>query len=230
MSRTPPPLIVRSASVEDAKELYKVIHESYRGRGGWTTEADLVSGQRITMEDLKTLLLDQFCQENEPILVAELNTPDANGDRIIGCVQCAKGTHGSKASTLATNEEKVSRIEPLIAGKTPNDDGQKVIDVSTNLDIENPAPTFSTAMIGLFGVLPTYQSKGIGRVLAGAALKHIQEVWKCKRCELRVLEMRPELLAWYEKMGFVRKEEKVPFFLPELLLKKGEFIVLERVF
>jgi len=207
MSRTPPPLNIRLATIEDVNNLYKVIEESYRGRGGWTTEADLVGGQRIAMEDLTALLTDQFARENKPILVAELDTPDANGDRLIGCIQCANGTYGPKAAVLVTEEEK----------KIPS-------------EVAEPAPpTSSAGTIGLFGVLPTYQSKGIGRILVEAALKHIREVWKGDRCEMRILESRPELLSWYEKLGFVWKGERIPFFVPQLLLKKVDFLVLERV-
>ena len=82
-------------------------------------------------------------------------------------------------------------------------------------------------MLGLFAVLPSYQSKGIGGKLVRAALSHIKDEWKCERCVIWVLENRPELLKWYEKMGFRWNGETRPFVFPDLLMERAEFRVLE---
>ena len=48
-------LAVRAATVADAAALVALINSAYRGdssKAGWTTEADLVGGQRVDVEAL----------------------------------------------------------------------------------------------------------------------------------------------------------------------------------
>jgi hypothetical protein len=49
-------LAVRVATVADAAALVALINSAYRGdssKAGWTTEADLVGGQRVDVEGLR---------------------------------------------------------------------------------------------------------------------------------------------------------------------------------
>jgi len=228
MTRTPPPVITRLARVEDADLLNTIIDSSYRGAGGWTTEEHLIIGKRISADQLVVMLMDESTFEIEPIIVAELVTPDEFGNRVIGCIQPSKGVHGAisahTAHTPDENKEPVNLTIPI-----GDADGEREITLVPAVPdmVQPPPPKDSEAMFGLFGVLPVYQSKGIGRILVESALKHIKEEWKCKKCVLWVLETRPELLAWYEKLGFKWNGEMMPFNAPELQLKRGDFRVLE---
>ena len=52
-------LVIRDAATADIPALHRLIESAYRGeasRAGWTTEADLLAGQRTDPEDLATLL------------------------------------------------------------------------------------------------------------------------------------------------------------------------------
>jgi len=48
------------ANAEDAEQLVTLINSAYRGDGsklGWTTEADLLDGRRVTLQDIQRLLI-----------------------------------------------------------------------------------------------------------------------------------------------------------------------------
>jgi ribosomal protein S18 acetylase RimI-like enzyme len=44
------------AKLDNAEELCKLINSAYRGAQGWTKETDIVSGNRTTIDDVKTLI------------------------------------------------------------------------------------------------------------------------------------------------------------------------------
>jgi len=71
---------IRPATPADLAQLHPVIERAYRGdsaRGGWTHEADILEGQRTSLDDLAEILT----RPAERLLVAE------EDGRIIGCVQ-----------------------------------------------------------------------------------------------------------------------------------------------
>ncbi len=72
---------VRSATAADIPALVSLVNSAYRGdrsRAGWTTEADLLDGQRVDADGLAAAL----ATPDIVVLVAE------QGDRdLVGCVQ-----------------------------------------------------------------------------------------------------------------------------------------------
>ncbi|KAI7877532.1 acyl-CoA N-acyltransferase [Lichtheimia hyalospora FSU 10163] len=84
------------------------------------------------------------------------------------------------------------------------------------------------AEIGLFSVSPDYQSKGVGGRLMRGACERMKELGYTT-ATLHVLENRPELLAWYAKLGFKETGERVPFVWPEMLkIKDLHFLTLKK--
>lgn len=64
--------------------------------------------------------------------------------------------------------------------------------------------------LGMFAVRPGAQGQGIGaRMMAAAQARAVQA--GSPRMEITVLNHRPELVAWYERRGFVRTGQDVPF-------------------
>lgn len=54
-------LLIRDAEASDVPHLHRLIESAYRGdssRAGWTTEADLLDGQRTDPEELAEILAD----------------------------------------------------------------------------------------------------------------------------------------------------------------------------
>ncbi|MBU2419345.1 MAG: GNAT family N-acetyltransferase [Alphaproteobacteria bacterium] len=73
---------IRDAGPADIPALHRLIESAYRGeasRAGWTTEADLLDGQRTDPDDLAELLADPA-----PVMLAVFA-----GDELVGCVLIA---------------------------------------------------------------------------------------------------------------------------------------------
>ena len=156
------------ATIDDISALTSLINRSYRGessRGGWTTEADLLSGKRIDETGLTQLLNDP----DSLILIAR-----------------------SDETILAT-----------IHAHREND----------------------TVHFGLFAVEPTSQGRGIGKALLSYAESEAQNQWGVNTAVMEVITQRSELIEYYERRGFVRTGEMIPF--PESGLWKREVDFLE---
>jgi len=81
------PLPLRTATVDDAAALDRLVNSAYRGdssRSGWTTEADLLGGQRTDAEGLRELL-------SKPDSVVLLHE---RGDAPIACVHLQRTARG----------------------------------------------------------------------------------------------------------------------------------------
>lgn len=156
--RTPanPPILFRDATSDDLEALVDLVESAYRGersRSGWTSEADLIGGQRIDSAMMAAALRDRAAQ----ILVAELD------DRLVGCCEVRR-----------TDEHDV-------------------------------------ASFGMFAVDPTRQGRGLGHRILDAAEQVVGARWSVGRVRLTVVEQRPELIAWYERRGYVRTGATEPF-------------------
>lgn len=88
-----------------------------------------------------------------------------------------------------------------------------------------------TGYLGLVSVAPARQSLGLGRRLMTAAESWLRDKG-CGVCELWVLSARPELTAWYRRLGYrvVRTEpfEAVQPPPTRKLLRPCHFEVMER--
>ncbi len=77
----------RSAELEDAEKIVELVNSAYRGdssRAGWTTEADLLGGQRTDVEKISELIASVGVS-------IELAIED---QKVIGCVQLRKEPEG----------------------------------------------------------------------------------------------------------------------------------------
>lgn len=80
-------LMIRDAVASDIPALHALIESAYRGeasRAGWTTEADLLDGQRTDAEDLASILSDP----DQGVLTAW------DGDTLVGCILIARREAG----------------------------------------------------------------------------------------------------------------------------------------
>lgn len=168
----------RIADAGDLPALHRLVERAYRGdtaRRGWTSEADLLGGQRTDVEDLTEILTDP----GRMVLLAE----DPSG--LIGCV--------------------------LIADRG---DG--------------------LAYLGMLSVEPDRQAGGLGRRLLAAAEAEAVRRFGARRMEMQVINHRPELVAWYERRGYVLTEREAPFPMdnPRFGLPRRrdlKFMVMEKV-
>lgn len=148
MSADAGPLVTRTATTDDAVQVAALVHAAYRSdesRTGWTTEADLVGGQRI-----------------DPPMVRELLVAPG------GVVLVADGAAGELLACCYLERR---------------DDA---------------------AYLGLFAVRPGHQGRGTGRAMVAAAEAYVRRTWGSAGLELSVINHRHELIAWYQRLGFVR--------------------------
>jgi ribosomal protein S18 acetylase RimI-like enzyme len=85
--------------------------------------------------------------------------------------------------------------------------------------------------LGMLTVSPAAQGKGIGKLLLEAAGKHAVEQ-NCKSIYMSVITIRTELIAWYERHGYKKTGERIPFPVEERFgvpKKKLEMFILEKI-
>lgn len=84
---------------------------------------------------------------------------------------------------------------------------------------------------GLFAVEPTLQGNGIGKELLTYAEAESIKLWNVDTAVMEVITQRSELIAYYERRGYLRTGEIIPFPESELWAKQVdslEFAVMEK--
>jgi ribosomal protein S18 acetylase RimI-like enzyme len=150
----PAPLEFRAAGVVDIPVLVDLVTSAYRGdisRKGWTTEADLLDGNRIDPD----------------VLRGDIERPHS---RVI----------------LA------SRDGALLA--------------CAHVAAEDGAGYF-----GMFAVRPDLQGGGVGREVLAESERVVREEFGLPLMRMTVIDLRAELIAWYERRGYRRTGIKKPF-------------------
>lgn len=149
-----PLLTFRRATEDDVAPLVDLVTSAYRGdssRQGWTTEADLLEGQRIDAD----LLLADLRAPDSVVLAAHL---DGSAHPVDACVHVRR-----------TSE--------------------------------------TTGYLGMFCVRPGDQGQGLGKQVVAEAERFMAAEWGVTTVEMTVLDARTELLAFYERRGYVRSGE-----------------------
>ncbi len=147
-------IVFRAATHADIPALVTLVTCAYRGdasRTGWTTEADLLDGQRIDVHGIEA----DLNAENSLILIAE-----GNG-ALLACAHVA---------------------------------------------VEDDAGYF-----GMFAVDPALQGSGIGKQVMREAERIAREHFGQRAIRMTVIDVRDELIAFYERRGYVRTGIKKPF-------------------
>lgn len=103
-------------------------------------------------------------------------------------------------------------------------------DATGCVQVSRIAPGLSA--LGLLAVRPDAQAGGLGRRLVEAAERHAASEHAATRIEMTVIAARGELIAWYERQGYVRTGETRPFPMDDprfgLPRQSLSFVVLER--
>lgn len=151
-------LLFRAASLPDVDAIVALTESAYRGdtsRVGWTTEADLLDGQRTDAREVAELMV----RDNARLLLAERD------GRLQACcvIERLSGEHA--------------------------EDGY----------------------FGMFSVRPGAQGHGTGRALLAEAERVARDEWHCRAMRMTVIDVRAELIAWYERRGYHRTGEYRPF-------------------
>lgn len=144
----------KQAQLSDAQRISDLVNSAYRGdssKKGWTTEADLLGGQRTDPEKIQEMI-------DSPTSRIELALNEKQ--EILGCVYL-------------------------------NQDSDSLY-------------------LGMLTVNPNLQAQGIGKLL----LTHAEEVAKglnLSQIKMTVISVRSELIAFYERRGYVNTGKTEPF-------------------
>lgn len=71
--------------------------------------------------------------------------------------------------------------------------------------------TAGTCYIGMVTIRPDLQARGLGRQLLAAAEHHAHELLGATQVEMTVIDVRHELIAWYERRGYTNSGEMRAF-------------------
>lgn len=148
------PLMFREATSADIPAIVALVQSAYRGdasREGWTTEADLLDGQRTDAEDVGECI----ARDRSIVLLAEAQ------DLVLACAHVAE---------------------------------------------EDNAGYF-----GMFSVNPGLQRGGVGSSLLVEAERRVRDLWQLTEMRMTVIDVRAELIAFYERRGYVRTGILKPF-------------------
>jgi len=169
---------LRKATLEDAYDISVLVNSAYRGESsklGWTTEADLLGGQRTDPESITKII-----QKTKSVILLL----HSSSRSLVGCVE---------------------------------------------LEVKNS----TTAYLGMLTVAPTLQAAGLGRHILEEAENYVRTEWQCSVMEMKVIEIRTELLDWYQRRGYELTAEKgiFPMKDPRFGIPKRsdlDFVVLRK--
>jgi len=144
----------RAATDADIDAIVALVTSAYRGessRAGWTTEADLLDGNRIDPEVLRT----------------DLERPRSR-------VLLAEADGGLQACAHVADED-------------------------------------GAGYFGMFAVRPGLQGGGLGKQLLAECERIARDEWQLPVMRMTVIDVRAELIAYYERRGYRRTGEFKPF-------------------
>ncbi|KAF1711175.1 GNAT family N-acetyltransferase [Pseudoxanthomonas kalamensis DSM 18571] len=144
----------RVATVADIPALVELVTSAYRGevsRQGWTTEADLLDGQRIDPDVLR----HDIERPRSRVLLAERD------GELLACAHIA------------------------------DEDG--------------------VGYFGMFSVRPDLQGAGLGKALLAESERIAGREWSLSRMRMTVIDVREELIAYYQRRGYRRTGITKPF-------------------
>ncbi|MGP5077135.1 GNAT family N-acetyltransferase [Brachybacterium alimentarium] len=197
-------ITVRPAREADVDVIVDLVQVAYRGEGGWTTEAHLVSGSRTHAAEVREMLADPAVT----LLAAEIDTLDGVDTLADGCGPDSVEAADDAPTTSPGHAEHAGH--PGHAADSPAPSGPRVVGCCYTRQEPADDDGITRAELGLFAVHPGIQSRGLGGRLLEAQAEHLREVG-IEILMIRVLQSRPELHAWYERHGFVRTGASVPF-------------------
>lgn len=147
-------LAFRHADRADAPVIVPLVESAYRGdasRVGWTTEADLLDGQRIDSEGI----LEAILKPDSFVLLAEMD------NALVACAQIEKRG--------------------------------------------------DACYFGMFAVRPEAQGGGLGKAVLAEAERQARVLWQSHSMCMTVIDLREDLIDWYERRGYRRTGEYAPF-------------------
>ena len=108
----------------------------------------------------------------------------------------------TEADFLHGRRTDVVEIEDLLGsenGRFVLFEREGAIGASCYIERQGPVCYF-----GMFSVHPPLQGSGIGRLVIEEVERIARHEWGSERIEMTVIDIRAELIAWYERRGYIR--------------------------
>ncbi len=74
-----------------------------------------------------------------------------------------------------------------------------------------PNTTTNAAYFGMFALDPSAQGAGLGKLVIAEAERCIQELWGANEMVMTVINLRTELIGWYQRRGYHLSGAVLPF-------------------
>lgn len=88
---------------------------------------------------------------------------------------------------------------------------------------------YNRLYLGMLTVNPTLQAAGIGRQLLNAADEYARKLG-CKAIKISVINSRTELIAWYERRGFIATGKVIPLVTSTSVAKEPvDLMIMEKM-
>ncbi len=69
----------------------------------------------------------------------------------------------------------------------------------------------NAAYFGMFAIDPAIQGGGLGRIMIAEAERRVRDLWDCNQMVMTVINLRTELIGWYERRGYRLTGATLPF-------------------
>ncbi|NRD69164.1 GNAT family N-acetyltransferase [Psychrobacter okhotskensis] len=178
-------IFLRQAEADDIDALEQLLNRCYRETEGWTNEADLVGGIRITQAELASIIANP---KHYLFVYPKTITGERDGEEtgeLLGCIAVdIKVNADTNKSDLNSTDSKNKAYIGMFAVH-PELQGQGVGNI-----ILQAAETFAR------------------RHLSSSDQQNNQQP---SRLTMSILSHRPELLAYYQRRGYQLNGNKMPF-------------------
>jgi ribosomal protein S18 acetylase RimI-like enzyme len=67
------------------------------------------------------------------------------------------------------------------------------------------------AYFGMFAIDTSTRAAGLGKLVLAEAEHRVQELWKARAMVMTVINVRTELIAWYQRRGYLLTGARIPF-------------------
>ena len=71
--------------------------------------------------------------------------------------------------------------------------------------------TINAAYFGMFAIQPGAHGAGLGKRVIAEAERRVQDLWRANQMVMTVINIRTELIAWYERRGYRLTGATLPF-------------------
>ncbi len=77
--------------------------------------------------------------------------------------------------------------------------------------LSQPGQPINASYFGMFALDPRVQGGGLGKTIIAEAERRIQDLWGANEMVMTVINVRTELIGWYERRGYRLTGASLPF-------------------